>query len=74
VAVFCEEQGDKLRVYALVRAEVSAQEAAYQFSVYRSVVSWKMNIFKTAQTGLKIVSQFLDLGGFSGSVQALKYY
>ena len=47
--VFSKEEGYQLRVYGLVRAEVSAKETADEVSIYRSVVSWEMDVFETSE-------------------------
>jgi hypothetical protein len=46
MTVFCKEKGDQLWMYLLVAAEVSAEEAAYEISIYRSVITGEMYIFK----------------------------
>ena len=74
VSVFREQKSYKLRMYGFVASEVSAQETAYEISIYGSVISWKMNILERSENAFKIISEFLDLSGFSGSVQAFKYY
>ena len=74
VPVFGEKKGYKLRMYSLVASEISAQETAYEISIYGSVIAWKMNIFERSENAFKIISKFLDLSGFSSSVQAFKYY
>jgi hypothetical protein len=33
-----------------------------------------MDVFETSEKAFKICSEFLDLGGFSRTVEAFKYY
>lgn len=72
--VFCEQKGYELRVNGLVAAEISTQEAAYEIAVHRGVITGEVYVFDCAEEAFKIVSEFLHLGGFSGSVQAFQYY
>ena len=74
MSVLCEEQCDQLRVDGLVRAEITSEEAADEVSIYRSILTWKMDVFERAEKTFKICSEFLYLGGFSCSVQTFKYY
>ena len=74
VPVFSEKQSDKLGMYGFVAAEVTSQETAYEISINWSVIAWEMDVFQCAEKAFKIISKFLDLSGFSSSVQAFKYY
>ena len=74
MAVLREEQRHQLRMHGLVRAEVSAEEAADELTVYGSVISWEMYVFETAENALEIASELLHLGGFACTVQAFKDY
>lgn len=74
VPVFGKKKGHELRVYHFVASEISAQEAAYEISVYGSVITWKMNILERSEYAFKIISKFLHLSGFTGSIQTFKYY
>jgi hypothetical protein len=74
VAGFCKKQGYQLWMDLLVAAEGSTKETAYQISIYRSIITWEMNVFEASEKTLKICSQFLYLGGFSCAVQAFKDY
>jgi hypothetical protein len=74
VAVFSEKKGYKLRMYRLVVAEVSAQEAADEVPVDRSVIAWKMYVFDCSEKLLEILPESFDLCGFTCTVQAFQYY
>ena len=74
MTVFREKKCYQLGVYSFIGAEVSPEETADEVSVYRSIVTWEMDVFKTAEKAFKICSEFLYLGGFSCSVQSFKYY
>jgi hypothetical protein len=72
VPVLCEKQGHKLRMHALVVAEISTEETADEIAIDRGIVSWEMYIVKRSEHAFQICSEFLYLGGFSGSVQTFE--
>jgi hypothetical protein len=74
MTVFGEEKCDKLRVNSFVGAEVSAKETADEVAVDRRVVTWEVDIFKSAETAFQVASEFLYLSRFACSVQAFEYY
>ena len=49
MSVLGKEKRHQLRMHAFIVAEVSAEEAADEVSVDRSVISWEMYVFKTAK-------------------------
>ena len=61
MAVFCKEERHQLRMHSLVRAEVSAEEPAYEFAVNRCVISWEMYVFEASEDLFEILSEFLNL-------------
>ena len=74
VAVFCKEERYQLRMHCLVRAEVSAEEPAYEFAVNRSIVTWEMYVFEASENLFEILSEFLYLGRLACAVQSFEYY
>jgi len=62
MAVFREKKGHELRMYGLVRTEVSAEETAYQVAVYRGVIAWEMYVFEIAEKAFEIISESFYLG------------
>jgi hypothetical protein len=74
VAVFSKQKGYQLRVYGFIRAEVSAEEAADQFAIYRSVIAWEMYVFEASEDLFEILSEFLYLGRLACAVQSFEYY
>ena len=73
VAVLSKKKRNQLRMNCFVGTEVTAEETADQVSIYGSVITWEMYIFKAAQTTFKICSELLYLSGFSCTVKAFKY-
>ena len=74
MSVFGKEKCHQLRVDGLVAAEITSKETADELSIDRSVIPWEVYVFDLSEKAFKIGSEFLYLGGFSGSVQAFKDY